>query len=157
MPSAVRQQAITWANVHPDLCRHMPSLGHNQLMYWILPRSIKTLTFFQSHLSTEIHPYGSCRTQLMPLPSQMTWQHKEPGHQHPQHGPRFSRMFQVQHQKSVLDTQSHATIFQTTTLNLWSRRILQRLEGIAWQIVASYYDVSCDMVCIESMHHDKPN
>ena len=26
---AVRQQAITWANVDPDLCRHMASLGHN--------------------------------------------------------------------------------------------------------------------------------
>ena len=28
---AVRQQAITWANVEPDLCRHMASLGHNEL------------------------------------------------------------------------------------------------------------------------------
>ena len=25
----VRQQAITWANVDPDLCRHTASLGHN--------------------------------------------------------------------------------------------------------------------------------
>ena len=25
----VSQQAITWANVDPDLCRHMASLGHN--------------------------------------------------------------------------------------------------------------------------------
>ena len=25
------QQAITWANVDPDLCRHMASLGHNEL------------------------------------------------------------------------------------------------------------------------------
>ena len=25
---AVRQQAITWANVDPDFCRHMASLGH---------------------------------------------------------------------------------------------------------------------------------
>ena len=28
---AVRQQAITWAYVDPDLCRHMASLGHNEL------------------------------------------------------------------------------------------------------------------------------
>ena len=28
---AVRQQAITWANVDPDPCRHMASLGHNEL------------------------------------------------------------------------------------------------------------------------------
>ena len=28
---AVRQQAITWANVDPNLCRHMASLGHNEL------------------------------------------------------------------------------------------------------------------------------
>ena len=27
-----RQQAITWANVDPDLCRHMASLGHNEVM-----------------------------------------------------------------------------------------------------------------------------
>ena len=28
---AWRQQAITWANVDPDLCRHMVSIGHNEL------------------------------------------------------------------------------------------------------------------------------
>ena len=28
---AARQQAITWANGDPDLCRHMASLGHNVL------------------------------------------------------------------------------------------------------------------------------
>ena len=28
---AVRQQAITWANVDPDRCRHMASLGPNEL------------------------------------------------------------------------------------------------------------------------------
>ena len=28
---AVRQQAITWANGDPDLCRHMASLGPNEL------------------------------------------------------------------------------------------------------------------------------
>ena len=27
----VRQQAITWANVDPDLCHHLASLGHNEL------------------------------------------------------------------------------------------------------------------------------
>ena len=31
--SAVRQQAITRANVDPDLCRHMVSLCHNELRY----------------------------------------------------------------------------------------------------------------------------
>ena len=28
---ALRQQAITWANVDPDLCHHMASLGNNEL------------------------------------------------------------------------------------------------------------------------------
>ena len=28
---AVRQQAITWAHVDPDLCRQMASLGLNEL------------------------------------------------------------------------------------------------------------------------------
>ena len=27
------QQAITWANVDPDLCRHLASLGHNELSH----------------------------------------------------------------------------------------------------------------------------
>ena len=31
MLGAIRQQAITWANVDPDLCRHVASLGHNEL------------------------------------------------------------------------------------------------------------------------------
>ena len=30
MAGAVRQQAITWANVDPYLCLHMVSLGHNE-------------------------------------------------------------------------------------------------------------------------------
>ena len=25
-------QAITWANVDPDICHHMESLGHNELI-----------------------------------------------------------------------------------------------------------------------------
>ena len=28
----ITQQAFTWANVYPDLCRHMASVGHNGLM-----------------------------------------------------------------------------------------------------------------------------
>ena len=30
---AIRHQAIGWANVDPDLCRHMTSLGYNELTY----------------------------------------------------------------------------------------------------------------------------
>ena len=30
---AIRQQSTTWANVDPDLCRHMASLGSNGLMH----------------------------------------------------------------------------------------------------------------------------
>ena len=32
---AVRQQTITWANVDTDLCRHMASLGPNELKFWL--------------------------------------------------------------------------------------------------------------------------
>ena len=28
---AIKQQAITWSNVDPDLCAHMVLLGHNEL------------------------------------------------------------------------------------------------------------------------------
>ena len=30
----VRQHAIPWTNVYPDLCCHMVSLGHNELTHW---------------------------------------------------------------------------------------------------------------------------
>ena len=36
MLSGARQQAITWANVYPDLCRHMASLGHSELSVWFI-------------------------------------------------------------------------------------------------------------------------
>ena len=32
----MRQQAITWANVDPDPCRLMESLGHNELTLTLL-------------------------------------------------------------------------------------------------------------------------
>ena len=31
MVGAVRQQAISWANVDPDICRHIASLGYDEL------------------------------------------------------------------------------------------------------------------------------
>ena len=33
-------KAITWANVDSDLCRHMASLGHIELMIYGIPRNI---------------------------------------------------------------------------------------------------------------------
>ena len=40
---AIRQQAITWTNVDPDLYRHMTWIGHNELMTWHiqLPKWVK--------------------------------------------------------------------------------------------------------------------
>ena len=44
---AVMQQAITWANVDPDLSRHMASLGHNEYPWisliapWICGNNLK--------------------------------------------------------------------------------------------------------------------
>ena len=35
---AVRLQAITWANVDPDRCRHMASLGPNELKITSVPK-----------------------------------------------------------------------------------------------------------------------
>ena len=32
---AVRQQAITWANIDLDLCRHMASLSLSELTPWV--------------------------------------------------------------------------------------------------------------------------
>ena len=58
------QQVITWANVDPDLCRHMASLGHNELTDMTpmssvirpLPNpEIKALSL------TKIDIFGGCR------------------------------------------------------------------------------------------------
>ena len=42
---AVRQQAITWANVNPDLWCHMAPLGHNGLL-----RIVRILRWIASHM-----------------------------------------------------------------------------------------------------------
>ena len=39
MACAVRQQAITWANIDPDLCHHMAPLGPNDLNQSIIDSS----------------------------------------------------------------------------------------------------------------------
>ena len=59
---AVRHQAITWANVDPEICRSISSLGHNELTHknwqhgrdkllWLTPvfTTLLWLTFCRSH------------------------------------------------------------------------------------------------------------
>ena len=38
---AFKQQAITWANVDPDVCCHMVSLGHNELNLKVAPNGAR--------------------------------------------------------------------------------------------------------------------
>ena len=40
MVGAARQQAITWANIDPDFCCHMVSLGHNELTHLSLGQGV---------------------------------------------------------------------------------------------------------------------
>ena len=47
MAGALRQQAITWANVDPDLCCHMASLGHIELTYVLKLRPCCTIVVIQ--------------------------------------------------------------------------------------------------------------
>ena len=49
---AVRQQAITWANVYPDLCRHLASLGHNA--FWLNEVLITLSNFDRRHFQMHI-------------------------------------------------------------------------------------------------------
>ena len=55
MAGAVRQQAITWANIDPDLCRHMASLGPNanSAMFWIMSWCCQTRRDYLSKYSHE--------------------------------------------------------------------------------------------------------
>ena len=43
---ALRQQAIILANVDPDICRHMVSLGHNELINFLLFSQHRFLSYF---------------------------------------------------------------------------------------------------------------
>ena len=47
MVGAVRQHAITWANIDLDLCRHMASLGLNELTH--LPMATICRLHFEMH------------------------------------------------------------------------------------------------------------
>ena len=45
MACAVRQQAITWANVDPVLCRHVGSLGHNELKQLTVAHTLFSIAY----------------------------------------------------------------------------------------------------------------
>ena len=54
---AVKQQAIIWANVDPDLCRHITLLGHNEskwlaILFKMFDFYFIFLSFIQRTLST---------------------------------------------------------------------------------------------------------
>ena len=71
------QQAITWANVDPDLCHHMASLG---------PKELILLIFFlfvsfpqgEENLIIPIHAYPVMSTDI--FPSQLTFPPVPVGH-----------------------------------------------------------------------------
>ena len=46
MVAAVRQQAIIWTNVDPDLCRHMASVGHKELNNWVFFSEFRNIISF---------------------------------------------------------------------------------------------------------------
>ena len=57
-PDAIRQETITWANADPDLCGHMASLGHNELMKSVLTRCCTLLFQCSSDVPHQLHPRG---------------------------------------------------------------------------------------------------
>ena len=50
---AIRQQAITWANVGPDLCCNIVSPGHNELTHWGPEKMANILQTF-SNVSSQL-------------------------------------------------------------------------------------------------------
>ena len=46
---ALRQQAITWTNVDPDLCHHMLSPGHNELRPYFRYRNLHDNSVWQPY------------------------------------------------------------------------------------------------------------
>ena len=63
---AVRQQAITWANVDPDLYRHMAWLGHHELdkglrrlVYWRIWACVYMYIYMYIYIKVEWHIWVS--------------------------------------------------------------------------------------------------
>ena len=57
-PMLQRHQAITWASVDPVLCRHMASLGHNELNLQVPVPCISMTALVQSNgLATKRYSY----------------------------------------------------------------------------------------------------
>ena len=55
---AVRQQAINWANVDPDWCRHMASLGRSKLKQHMMRGGERKLCSFFSLFRSIFHRHG---------------------------------------------------------------------------------------------------
>ena len=68
------QQAITWANVDPDLCRQMASLGHNELNEFSMQRQCGKLNFWSTRAKTDVTwcsiQNSTCPGQLSTRPTQ---------------------------------------------------------------------------------------
>ena len=79
MVAAAKQQAITWANVDPDLCHHMASQGHSELMHnWCNSGALAMewhLFFASSHqddlygLSNEAHELIEAKWRIHSSPN----------------------------------------------------------------------------------------
>ena len=48
------QQAITWANVDPDLCCHVTSLGHSELKWIVFKHILQTYITYVFFIFFEI-------------------------------------------------------------------------------------------------------
>ena len=61
MVGAVRQQAITWANVDPDFCHHMVSLHHNELNSYLSEvQNLQKVLLFSLLCPMEYHATLNC-------------------------------------------------------------------------------------------------
>ena len=58
---AVRHQAITWANVDPDLCRCLVSLGHNELINLCVLKGFEKIWRYISMVSITCQNLGGAR------------------------------------------------------------------------------------------------
>ena len=55
VPGAVRQQAITWANVNPDLCRHMMLTPKHRETHGCVVSTVATDALVLKHQAISIH------------------------------------------------------------------------------------------------------
>ena len=67
------QQGIAWASGDPDLCRHVASLGHNELTHWRQGDVVIILSVILKHMLQIEFMSASCKCSQVNAFEHLWW------------------------------------------------------------------------------------